>query len=382
MSFFCFAHLRWCHNGWASNILVQYFVCVLIHQAIRGVHTRSQCPPGLKYWMLIHYDTIEDGQNIKSHLLFSFLVRTVLFLYFTGGISLSKIFVHHFIDFNWIMASDDIWHIFFKIHILVVWKHGQKRLFTCYVVCLPHWLVLQNETFNCLKYGYLNSWNSTWSIQFFSYLWNGKWYQNDFCVKVILDSCRMHLQQNTIWSPDDISLIYLCWVTYFSHYNPKMLVPNLLYFGRYSGKCTGYLYINFDFLMYLHDSLIPRDSNIQRHLSQIDRFSLVSTKTPKVKWFLRHPEGAMTLTKPENITDLYRQSNRTNWKISVTRITQKPSEPGLKLKIQLLDKFCHPRCDIKFADPHLKFESLCFKPTTQRNLKHKAPSVRALLIHT
>ena len=30
------------------------------------------------------------------------------------------------------------------------------------------------------------------------------------------------------------------------------------------------------------------------------------------------------------------------------------------------------------ADTREKFESLCFKPTTERNLKHKAPSVRAL----
>ena len=40
--------------------------------------------------MPIHYDTIEDGQNKKSHLLFSFLVRIVLFLHFIGGIYLSK----------------------------------------------------------------------------------------------------------------------------------------------------------------------------------------------------------------------------------------------------------------------------------------------------
>ena len=34
---------------------------------------------------------------------------------------------------------------------------------------------------------------------------------------------------------------------------------------------------------------------------------------------------------------------------------------------------------MKFADPREKCESLCFKPSTQRNLKHKAPSVRALM---
>ena len=56
-----------------------------------------------------------------------------------------------------IMASDAFWHILFKIHILVVWKYGQKSLFTCHVVCLPHWLALRNETFNCLKHGFLTA---------------------------------------------------------------------------------------------------------------------------------------------------------------------------------------------------------------------------------
>ena len=55
----CFAHLRWCHNGWASNILMS------------GGCRRSRYPPRLKYWMPVHYDTIEDGQNKQSHLLFS-----------------------------------------------------------------------------------------------------------------------------------------------------------------------------------------------------------------------------------------------------------------------------------------------------------------------
>ena len=41
----------------------------------------------------------EDGQNKKSHLLFSFLVRIVLFLHLIGGIYLSKILLHHFIGF-------------------------------------------------------------------------------------------------------------------------------------------------------------------------------------------------------------------------------------------------------------------------------------------
>ena len=72
----CFAHLRWCHNGWASNILI------VVDTSYAGIHHS-------KYWMPIHYDTIEDGQNKKSHLLFSFLVRIVLFLHFICGIYLS-----------------------------------------------------------------------------------------------------------------------------------------------------------------------------------------------------------------------------------------------------------------------------------------------------
>ena len=60
-------------------------------------------PPWLKYWMPIHYDTIQDGRNKKSHLLFSFLVRIVLFLHFTSWIYLSKILLHHFICIIWII---------------------------------------------------------------------------------------------------------------------------------------------------------------------------------------------------------------------------------------------------------------------------------------
>ena len=56
--------------------------------------------------MPIHYDTIGDGQNKKSHLLFSHLVRIVLlvFLHFSSGIYLSKISLHHFIGFIWIIS--------------------------------------------------------------------------------------------------------------------------------------------------------------------------------------------------------------------------------------------------------------------------------------
>ena len=54
---FCFAHLRWCHNGWASNILI------VVDTGYTGIHHS-------KYWMPIHYDTIEDGLNKKKNLIF------------------------------------------------------------------------------------------------------------------------------------------------------------------------------------------------------------------------------------------------------------------------------------------------------------------------
>ena len=49
---FCYSRLRWCHNGWAFNILI------VVDTGYAGIHH-------LKYWMPIHYDTIEDGQNKK-----------------------------------------------------------------------------------------------------------------------------------------------------------------------------------------------------------------------------------------------------------------------------------------------------------------------------
>ena len=65
-------------------------ILIVVDTGYAGIHHS-------KYWMPIHYDTIEDGQNKQSHLLFSFLVRIVLFLHFIGGIYLSKILLHHFI---------------------------------------------------------------------------------------------------------------------------------------------------------------------------------------------------------------------------------------------------------------------------------------------
>ena len=94
----------------------------------------------------------------------------------------------------------------------------------------------------------------------------------------------------------------------------------------------------------------------------------LSALKPEVEMAYKASRGRYDLDKPENITGHYRQSNRTTWKNSVIRITRKPLERSLKLKIQLLAEFCHPSCDMNFADPHQKCESLWIKPTTQRNL--------------
>ena len=55
-------------------------------------------PPQLEYWMPIHYDTIKDGQNKNSHLLFPFLVRIVIFAFaFYQHDLFVKNILHHFI---------------------------------------------------------------------------------------------------------------------------------------------------------------------------------------------------------------------------------------------------------------------------------------------
>ena len=84
----------------------------------------------------------------------------------------------------------------------------------------------------------------------------------------------------------------------------------------------------------------------------------LSALKPEAEMASEASRGSYDLDKPENITARYRQSNWTCWKNSVIRITQKPLEPGLKLKIQLLAEFCHPSCDTNFADPREKCESL------------------------
>ena len=74
--FFCFAHLRWCGNKWASSILI-------------GVGTGYACIHHSKYWMPIHYDTIEDGQNKTKIIFYSLNVRgglTFFFCFWSGNV--------------------------------------------------------------------------------------------------------------------------------------------------------------------------------------------------------------------------------------------------------------------------------------------------------
>ena len=70
---------------------MRFFVLPIFNGVIMDGH-----PPRLKYWMPIRYDTIEDGQNKKSHVLFSLFFRIVLFLFFIGEIYCQR---YHFIGF-------------------------------------------------------------------------------------------------------------------------------------------------------------------------------------------------------------------------------------------------------------------------------------------
>ena len=76
----------------------------------------------------------------------------------------------------------------------------------------------------------------------------------------------------------------------------------------------------------------------------------LSALNPRAPVVSDHSRGRYDFDKPKNITDVYPQSNQTNWKTSVIRSYQKPLGPGLMLEIQLRAEFCHPSCDLKFAD--------------------------------
>ena len=79
---------------------MRFFALPIFGGVIMNAHLASNVFPRLKYWTHVHFDIIEDGQNKTSHLLFSFLVRIVLFLHFNGGIYLSTLLIHHFISFK------------------------------------------------------------------------------------------------------------------------------------------------------------------------------------------------------------------------------------------------------------------------------------------
>ena len=72
------------------------------------------------------------------------------------------------------------------------------------------------------------------------------------------------------------------------------------------------------------------------------RRSLLSSVKTQSSGGFWSSKGVLDLDKPKIITNLYQQSKWTTWKNRVIRSYRKPSEPGLKLKIQLLAEFCPP----------------------------------------
>ena len=93
---FSYIKLRWplTRFKW-NNVIIVIMDCI----------EYFEIKPRLKYWMPIHYDTTEDGQNKKISSLFSFLVRFVLFLHFIGGICiyLSKEIIT---SFHWLQLNN------------------------------------------------------------------------------------------------------------------------------------------------------------------------------------------------------------------------------------------------------------------------------------
>ena len=145
--------------------------------------------------------------------------------------------------------------------------------------------------------------------------------------------------------------------------------------------CQGRVCKCISFYLASYTKRVSRSSHIRRrHLSQEGGFSLISAKTRSWNgiWGIQRALWPWQTWKISQVA-IGNQIGQ-SWKNSVIRITRKPLEPDLKLKIQLLAEFCHPSCDMNFADPRKQCESLCIKPTTQRNLKHPVPSVRALSV--
>ena len=92
----------------------------------------SRYPPQLKYWKPIHYDNIEDGQNKKSHLLFSLLVTIVLFFLFFFLFYrldlLSKISLHLFIGFIWIITPLMKIYVSIQETKIIAWRSSRAKI--------------------------------------------------------------------------------------------------------------------------------------------------------------------------------------------------------------------------------------------------------------
>ena len=83
-----------------------------------------------------------------------------------------------------------------------------------------------------------------------------------------------------------------------------------------------------------------------------------------------------------NLLKHWKQPNKKIEKIAPSRKVKKSQGPDWSSRSSFLPSFIHPAYDIKFADTRDQLESLFVKSMTQRNLKHKAPSVRALFLIT
>ena len=146
---FCFAHLRWCHNGWASNILI------VVDTGYAGIHHS-------KYWMPIHYDTIEDGQNKKSHLLFSKYQKLFWPLFWNGIISFKCYFgIVNLLMFSYILhqiywcsptlsqisLKNSFGKVFFQILAKIEMSPNKNQLFGHHFETVQHFNFSRNYGF-------------------------------------------------------------------------------------------------------------------------------------------------------------------------------------------------------------------------------------------
>ena len=88
------------------------------------------------------------------------------------------------------MASDDLGHISKDSYLSGVktWPEKFVYMLCCVSVSLTR---LQNETCNYLENGFITFLKLQHIILLFLLSWNGTWNQPDFCVKMILYSCKI-----------------------------------------------------------------------------------------------------------------------------------------------------------------------------------------------